>query len=1155
MSNIEHIYGTSQNGKGTVMVMFEIGSDREQSLLDLHDRVIQNSNIFPSGASKPIVKPLDVNEIPIVSVAIHSDTLDEKGLYQRALDLIHPLSIHDDISIVGIKGGHSREIRVEVEPQLLQSYGVSFGDVLKTLQNSSKSIGLGEFSKTSSVNEIEFRGFIENISEIENLRISTSDGRKIKLGEVATVSDSISNTHKRSESYILEGNSSKYQVTLHIAKKSGTNAVVVSNIVKERFFELQARYGDFDYTVTKDDGAKANSSVNLLIEHVFLAIGIIVILLLFSLGWREGLIVAFTVPIILGITLFIGLMADQTINRITLFALIVALGLLVDDTIVVIENIHRHFSMKERSKRDAIIFATNEIGNPTILATFAVIATFIPMGFVTGMMGPYMAPIPFNVPVSMLASLIIAFIFGPWLAFRFLPYKRELGGDEHHFDIKETSMYKFLNWLFGFLLSAIWKRWLFLGVLVNFLLISIALIVTTVVPFKMLPDGNQNAFSIDVELPYDATKEETRKVVSCIQERLLAEPEVRDIEIFYGESGVINFPAILRAKEFKQGDYIAQVDVNLIDKHHRKEQSHEIVSRIRSDIQSCGGERDIIKMIQEPAGPPVPATVVAEIYGETASGREALADDVYKKMLEIEGVVDTTIWNETNADKFTITPYEEMLEQFGISRGELMELVYPAIYGQGISTIHDGSREETPIFVRYKENYLETPETLERLLITLGDMVFHLGDVAKIERVQREKTIYSKDLQEMIMVSAEMNHRGSIYALFDLWSKLESLEGYALESVENLRQDIVLKSETGEKLHIKWTGEWKLTFDVFRDLGGAFIGAVAIIFLLLMLYYKDFKMSILVVALVPPVLIGVIFGHWFMGLFGETYFTATSMIGFIALAGIVVRNNNLLVDYTTELIHAGHSINEAVVLGSATRSRPIILTALAIIFGSVIILTDPIWQGLAISLVFGTVGATILTIFVTPLLYWGMNKKFVAGLDLTELESKIELLSKVRILNFMDRKSLFQLAKQAEQRVFKKGEAVIRQYESGNSMFLLVDGSLSVFIQNSRKEALSNRVAELSTGSFFGEGSLLTGDERSATIVADTDIITFEITETHLKELSTTHSHLLEQLAYVVVERKMETREFKSEEEKSKAMLEETTRILKMARIKYFPNK
>lgn len=974
LTGVEHIYGMAQNGLGVVTVQFKVGEKKNESLVKLYDRVMQNLDILPINARTPIVKPMDIDEVPIYALSISGKNYTSKELYDVARSLSNPIAQIKDVSIVGIKGGAKRQFNVLLNPNKLFEYNLTALEISDILSKSSIAYPIGTLDGKEFSMAVSLDGYMKNSDDLSKIIIKNSNGKAIYLSDVATIEDGINLQDKEyglisinSDANISNAN----QATLFVSKKRGSNAVVVSEHIEEKLSELKKTLpADITLTVTRNDGLKAEHVVNELAFHLAISIGIIVLLLAYMLGKKEALIVSLTIPLVFAVTLFVGMLVGQTINRITLFALILSLGLLVDDAIVVIENIHRRFQMNPKAdKIETIIIATNEVGGPTYLATIAVVFAFLPMIFVTGMMGSYMGPIPLNVPVAMAASLVIAFAFSPWLAAKLLK-------NEHiheALDITKTKFYIKYNNFVRPMFNDGKKRgkfWLVVFALLGF---AIALPALFIVQAKMLPGSNVNTFNITVDMPSDASIEKTAKTAQCIDNILAKEPNIKDFETFIGTSGVVDFNGLLRGTSIKKGDGIAEVRVNLTDKSQRSEQSGDIVSTLRPKFNECAKLTDAnIKLVEDPPGPPVLSTLVTEIYGGDKQGRLVLAQKIENIYKQTKQVVDIDILGDKEAIKYEVKPDRLKASELGISVEQLAITLSVGSNGQiiGVAQVKNAA-DPVPIFVRYFDKK-STDEILNTPIRSNSGKMYRVSDIATLNAVQKDASIASKDLSEVELVVGEMDKRGSVYAMFEIRSKIKELDGYTVEGDGKMRAGlIVTDNTTGQTYHIKNDGEWTVTFDTFRDLGTAFGAALVLIYFLLVAYYKSFKKPGIISATIPLTLIGIMPGHWIMNIFTPTYFTATSMIGFIALAGIVVRNAIMLVDFTDELIASGVKLEDAIIEAAVIRSRPIMLTALAIALASFVIVLDPVWNGLAVSLIFGVMSATILTLVVTPLMYWG----------------------------------------------------------------------------------------------------------------------------------------------------------------------------------------
>ena len=1000
MTGVKHVYGMAMNSVGIVTVRFKIGQDKVRSMSKLFERVMQNMDKMPKGVMPPLIKPIDIDEVPIVTIAVASKKYNDYQLYRIAQRLLSPLAEVKNVSIIGIKGGHKRQFNILIDPQKLAAYHLSLGQIAMALKGANVDYPLGGIDHNKYSIPVEFDGFIKSVKDVENLVVADYMGRPIYIKDIAKVVDGVDFQHKhqtyfeagkgfwsdtkigQKANYSFPVGKKLNQVTIFIGKKRGTNAVFVARDVIKKAHELEKTLPkDVHLYVTRNDGKKANHAVNELIDHLLISLGIIVVLLIFMLGWKEAMIVAVTVPLILSVTLFIGMLAGQTINRITLFALILSLGLLVDSAIIVIENIHRHFEIGDKPREYAAVYATNEIGNPTNIATLAIILAFLPMLFVTGMMGPYMRPIPFNVPIAMIASLVVAYIFVPWAAVKYLPDHEK---KEEKFDIRKTKTYAVFYSLINPLITSTPKRVVFFVVLILALIGSMILPVYKIVLFKMLPSANKNTFNITIDMPVGTSIETTKKVSDCVANILSKEPEIHDFEQFIGISGVVDFNGLLRGNSMKQGENYGEIRVNLYPKEEgRKESSIDMVSRLRPIIQKqCSFDGANIKLVQDPPGPPVIATLLMQVFGGDEEGRLKLANYIEDLYRHTKGVVDIDIMRNRQIVKYKIIPDKQKAALLGISTDQIAKILGMGLRGAIVSVAHIPSeKEQVGIFVRFEKKYRDSIEALNK--IKLMSMTTHrlvpLRDVVKIVPVSYDGMITSKDLRPMVMVTGEMDKRGSIYALLDVFNDLRNkgIPGYKIIYDGNPRLNLkAIDLKTGKTYDLVWGGEWELTFNVFRDLGAAFGVAVILIYLLMVAYYKNFRIPRIVLAAVPLTFIGVLPGHAIMNwitlafFHSKTYFTATSMIGFIALAGIVVRNSLLLIDFTNDLIEQGRSINEAIIEAAATRFRPIILTALAIILASLVIVLDPVWQGLAVALIFGVLASTLLSVVVVPVLYW-----------------------------------------------------------------------------------------------------------------------------------------------------------------------------------------
>jgi len=756
-------------------------------------------------------------------------------------------------------------------------------------------------------------------------------------------------------------------VTVAIAKRAGTNAVTVADAVLTTLERIRPTLipEGVQVNVTRNDGAKADAAVNLLMEHLAIAIASVVALLVFFLGWRAASIVTVTIPLILFITLAVGFAAGQTINRITLFALILSLGLLVDDSIVVIENIFRHYAKKGADRLRGAIAAVNEIGKPTNLATFTVMFAFLPMFWVTGMMGPYMAPIPFNVPIAMLTSLAIAYTVAPWAAYRFLKIQgHENEGIEHHGQHGWLERF-YEGWMGRLIGSRGARNVFFLGV--GLLLLAVLLLPAFGwVKFQMLPKNNTNTFNITIDMPEGTSLEETDRVARLVGDVVRRHPQVETYEATVGEAGVADFNGLLRGANLKSGPHVADVRVNLRPKSERWQSSIDIVLELRPPIAELARRTGAnIKLVEDPPGPPVRATILAELYGPDYAKLRQLAKELRREVFEqTEDVVDIddSVTDDWTEHRIVVNRERAMLA--GIAPAQVAETLHAFLAGLDASTVHlEFEKEPVPIRFRVPAADRAGPQDLSKIFFTSpqGRQV-PLSDLARVESRVAPKPIQHKDQYPVVYVSGELGSSSQVYAVLKMWNWLRTHE---LPSGTKLTQYFMADPDTSGYA-LRWDGEMRLTLDVFRDLGSAFAVAIVLIYLTLVGYYRSFAIPLIVMGAIPLTVVGVLPGHMIM----DQHFTATSMIGVIALAGIVVRNSLLLIDFILEYRKGGHALDEAVLQAGVVRLRPILLTAFAIILGTLIMAFDPVFGGLAISLIYGTFASTVLTLFVIPLVYF-----------------------------------------------------------------------------------------------------------------------------------------------------------------------------------------
>jgi len=1023
LPGVDHTYGMAMNDVGIVTVQFEVGEDQTKSLVNLYNQLMQHIDEIPPDTLQPIVKPINVDDVPIMTLAISSEHLSSFALRDVALKLVEHIRNIPDVSFTKVVGGKPRAINVWLDAQKIAMTGLTLDQIRDMLKGNNASLPVGELVNSNKAHPVRVSGYLKDVDQVGDIIIGVVQGRPIFLKDIARIVDGPMEIDQDTRiGFGPDGGKPNLhdeipQVTITIAKKPGTNAVTVANRVLAKLEEMKRSVipQGVEVVVTRNDGEKADDAVNTLVEHLGIAVGSVIIILMIFLGWREAGIVTLTVPLILFVVLVVGLVAGQTINRITLFALILSLGLLVDAAIVVIENIHRHIHEGFDPKRfdQVLIQATNEIGNPTNIATLAVILAFIPMLFVTGMMGPFMAPIPFNVPVAMIASLVIAYILVPYAVYHWMG-KRAIAEMERRESLLEEHEQKedwlqrgYRRWIEPLIESRI-KRNVFFGITLVALILAL---LQPALPFlqkdmngplppmgvevKMLPYDNTNTLLVEVKMPEDAALEATDQVARTVGDVLRDTPFVTDYSTFLGMTAPVDFAALVRGDLLKKGPYLAQIRVNLVNKHHRDVSSHEIAQRLDKaldKVRAIFPEAEL-NIYETPPGPPVPKQILAELYGPDYDRLRAAAHEVNGLFKRIYGMINVNDTVTADVESYRIVIDRDQANLLGVAPAQVGKMLHDYVSGFKIGALHlDDVREPVHIVVRLPRSERSAPEQLMSLRVaSRTGAAVPVSAVAKIEKIIQAKPIIDRDQNQMVMVGGELLKSSPVYAVLtlDKWLDGQTLpkSGVTFHTANLGFVEAQPKNITDYTL--LWGGEMRLTLDVFRDMGSAFMVALVFIYLILVAYYRSFMIPVIVMGAIPLTMIGVFPGHWLTG----QAFTATSMIGVIALAGIVVRNSLLLIDFILDYRKQGYGLKEAVVEAGKVRARPIILTALAIIFGSAIMITDPVFGGLAVALIFGTLSSTLLTLFIIPLLYYIWQLYFGDGdpqADPSELEKEMK---------------------------------------------------------------------------------------------------------------------------------------------------------------------
>ncbi len=993
IEGVEYVYSAASSGMGMVTVRYYVGEELENSLVKTWSKVMSNQDKMTPGITRWIVKPVNIDDVPIVllNLSSASSNQSEMSLRRTADELIARLRDVDNVANSWVVGGARRQITVYPDPAALVAHGTSIIEIIQAIGSANINVDAGNFASNNQQVFLEAGPHYSTPKEVGATVIKSAGGRLVYLRDVARILDGgeDKNTYTRigfgpaSEKMRLLDINQKITgqagkewptVTLAIAKRKGSNAVQVAEdvIAKAKSFQGTIVPNDITMSISRDNGETANNKVNELVEHLMFAILIIVILMIFSLGSRESLIVSIAVPVTFAFTLLLDLLFGYTINRVTLFALILSLGLLVDDPIVNVENIHRHYLLRNEPPLQALLSAIQEVLPPTIVATFAVILTFLPMFFITGMMGPYMAPMAFNVPVAMLISLIVSLTITPWASYLLL--KRHDHDDEQGFDLKQSGVYKFYHKTLGSLIATPGRAWFFVLVIFIAFIGSALLAVTRTVPLKLLPFDNKNELQLVIDMPKSSTLEQTDQVARALGQFLATVDEVTDYETYIGQASPMDFNGMVRHYYLRSGSNVGEIRINFVAKKERKQQSHQIALRIRKQIEAIANKYNAnVKIVESPPGPPVLDTLVAEIYGpEDASYTESLniGKNVRERFKHTQGVVDV--------DDYSYAPYQRLLFKIDrekaaltqVSSQQIAQTLKIALSGQLLGTLHIPSERQALEIIlqlpREQRSYITQLLTL-RVKSKTGELV-PLAELGQIKELDDEQTLYHKNLRRVAYVIGDTAGRSPVEAVIDL---LDDFNDHPLPE--------------GYSVELGGEGEWKITVDVFRDLGLAFAAALLMIYVLLVVQTGSLSLPAIMMIAIPLTVIGIMPGFWLLntlftspvdGYPVQIFFTATAMIGMIALAGIVVRNGIILIDFIEKTRHREDrpSLTEALIEAGATRLRPILLTAAAAMFGAVVIILDPVFSGLAWSFIFGIFASTGFSLFVIPVAYYLINR-------------------------------------------------------------------------------------------------------------------------------------------------------------------------------------
>lgn len=966
IKGVEYLYSMSRPGLGIITVRFLVGEPMEESLVKLYNKVMSNRGLLPSGVDQPLIVPKSIDDVPILSLTLWSDLYDHGMLRTLAAEVADELKKSENSAEVEIKGGVQHQLKVVLDTGRLSGYGLSPLQVAGALQKGNSTIPSGSFSTGNKDVSIETSGFLENADEVKRVVIGVYNGKPVYLSDVAQVVDGV----EEPDNYLFYSNRSSKKdspaVTISVAKRKGTNATWVAEDLVKKVESLKGKIipSDVQVSITRNYGETAKEKNNELLFHMFLAAISVTILIALFMGWRAGAVAAIAIPVTLALTMLIFYLIGYTLNRITLFALIFSIGILVDDAIVVVENIHRYFTTTIMKPLDAAIKAVDEIGNPTVLATFAVIASILPMGFVGGLMGPYMRPIPVGASMAMLFSMLIAFIVTPYFAYRFMK------GESHHLgdgDLKDSKLTTFYRHWMGRLIHQKTLRYGFLGSVVVLLLLSCSLIYFKSVTVKMLPFDNKNELQIIIDAPEGTPLEQTARITREMGEALRTLPEVTDFQMYVGTSAPFNFNGLVRHYYLRKGSNVADIQVNLLPKKQRKDQSHDSAKRIRPLVKAIADKYSArVKVAEIPPGPPVLSTLVAEIYGPNDSSRAGIATKVRDILKKTNGIVDVDLYREENQQKMTYIVDKEKAALSGVSVEDVARTLAIAIGGENVGILHlPKEKEAVRINLRLPVSQRSSLSDISAMTV-LGTK----GNVPISQLVRQSdgieaKTLYRKNMKDVVYVIGDVAGQieAPVYAILKVQKEIGDLK-----NVDGTKMEVLASRQpwSEEKIGMKWDGEWHITYEVFRDLGIAFGAVMVLIYILVVAWFKDFTTPIVIMTPIPLTLIGILPGHAIFGAF----FTATSMIGFIALAGIIVRNSIILIDFAEMKRKEGMPLDEAIIEAGAVRFRPMLLTGAAVVVGSFVILFDPIFQGLALAMMFGEIASTTLSRVTIPILYY-----------------------------------------------------------------------------------------------------------------------------------------------------------------------------------------
>jgi multidrug efflux pump subunit AcrB len=981
IKGVEHVHAMAMNGQAVLIVQFLVGQDVERSYVKLYDELAKHENMFPQGVYKPVVKTRSIDDVPMLGLTLWSKTLNDFEIRQIAEEVTSEIEKVKDVAITKEIGGRTRQLKIVVDKDKMAENGIDPLSIMQLVQASNNSTQSGSFVSQDQEFLLTTGQFLKTTEEVENLVVGVNANQPVYLKQVARIQDGpatansyVSFGYGKANAKQTQSPSEYPAVTISIGKVKGADAMKISEKILAKIEQLKKTIisNDVQVEVTRNYGETASDKVGELLMHLGIAIIAVTFLVILAMGWRGGLVVFFSVPLTFALTLFAYYLLGYTLNRITLFALVFVVGIVVDDSIIIAENMHRHFKMKRLPFKQAAIYAINEVGNPTILATFTVIAAILPMAFVSGMMGPYMSPMPIGASIAMLLSLFVALTVTPYLGYHLLQEKDEQAHKAEQ-GLETSWIYKLYNKIERPLLNNSKKRRLLVGLTVVLLVGSVALFFTKSVVVKMLPFDNKNEFQVVVDMPEGTTLERTAAVTQEIAQYLSTVPEVVNYQNYIGTSAPITFNGLVRHYDLRGGSNMADIQVNLLHKEERDLQSHGLAKLVRPEIQKIAKKYGAnVKIIEVPPGPPVLSTLVAEIYGPNYNQQIEVAKQVKDILGATADIVDVDWMTEDNQTEYRLEVDKEKAMLNGIAPQQVVGNLTYLLKEYPISTLYDQrSNNAVGIVLSLDDQDKTSIQDIQQLKIKGNrGQVIPVADLVKLVPGTVQKTIYRKDQKRVVYVTADMAGalESPVYAILGMTEKLQKMKVPAGYHVNELYME---QPADESDFTVKWDGEWQITLEVFRDLGVAFMVVIVIIYMLIVGWFQNFKTPIVMMLAIPLSLVGIVLGHWLLGAF----FTATSFIGMIALAGVMVRNSVLLIDFIEIRLHEGIPLKQAIIEAGAVRTTPILLTTGAVVIGASIILFDPIFQGLAISLVFGAIVSTILTLLVVPIIYYVTERK------------------------------------------------------------------------------------------------------------------------------------------------------------------------------------